>query len=184
MNKADSKTVILKVSFFSLLFLLLHVTYAQNEKIYELFENETLQNRTTTNQSKTSLSNKNTYNSNLNEFYQLHNNVHPTVYVAGNSVKNRAGKLKPLKLTAEDVVALTSLNRSNALYSSVQLLTIKLENPSDLNRVLDLSKLQGFTNLEFVFIQSPFKISVNQIRNFILNPGPNVTIYFMNVNPS
>jgi hypothetical protein len=160
---------------------------AQETKIYELFETES-QTTTTTQISKSTLSKSatksNSYTNNLNDFYDLNNNLKPTVYVVDNSIVKVSGKTNPLKLNSEDVTSFNVLKSGNRLYQSVELLIVNLENSRELNTPLDLASLQNFNSLKYIYIKCNFKCTVEQIKRFVLNAKPEITIYFITINPS
>jgi hypothetical protein len=56
-----------------------------------------------------------------------------------------------------DARSIELLYDTNQLFSHVEIITINLNNPNELNFVLDLSKLQSFTNLKYIQFLCSFK---------------------------
>jgi hypothetical protein len=116
--------------------------------------------------------------------YQLLYSLKPTIYVKNNSIIQVTGPNKPVSLTTSDVNSLNILKIDNPLFNTVQILKIQLNEISDLNNYLDMSSIQGFSNLSYVYIMCYFKCTESQIRAFIKNASPETIIYFEQVNPS
>lgn len=188
-----NKTTLKSFNLFSICLiaiLWLNSVNAQDTTVYELFENDFQMNAV---QSKTlnksaalkSNANKNeTANSGFQNFLELNNNLRPTVYVDKNSIVNITGPEKPVKLKYSNIQAFNKLNEDNSLLNSVELITINIENSNDLNNKFDVSKINDFQKLKYVFIKCNFNCSVDQIKQFVLNLEPEVIVYFTKVNPS
>lgn len=116
--------------------------------------------------------------------YQLLYSLKPTIYVKNNSIIKVTGPNNPVSLTTSDVNSLNILKTDNPLFNTVQILKIQLNEISDLNKYLDMSSIQGFDNLSYVYFMCYFKCTESQIRTFIKNARPETIIYFEQVNPS
>lgn len=171
-------------------FMWLNVVNAQDAKVYELFENDFQMNAVQSKvQSKSAAlksnaNSKEVTNISLQDFLELNNNLKPTVYIDNNSVKNITGVGNPLKVKYNNTQPFHKLNEESSLFNSVELITINLKTSSDLKNEFDLSKVNQFQKLKYVFIKCYFDCSVNQIKQFVLNLEPEVIVYFTKVNPS
>jgi len=83
-------------------------------------------------------------------------NIHPTIFI-------RSGNLTyPEGSTAEcvdsDASSVWTLYEDNPLFNQVELITIRIEQESDLATVLNLDNLQAFTNLKYIYFLCNFEI--------------------------
>lgn len=68
------------------------------------------------------------------------------------------------------------LTTENPLFSQVELITIRLQSASEMNFVLDLSKLISFTNLKYVCFLCEFNCEIEDVQKlFIAKTGITVT---------
>ncbi|MDO7173608.1 hypothetical protein [Mariniflexile sp. AS56] len=115
---------------------------------------------------------------------QLLYSLKATIYVKNNSVLKVTGSQNPLVLKTYDASSLNILKTKNTLFNKVQIIKIQLNEVSDLNSSIDFSTISDFNNLSHIYIISYFKCRKSQIRAFIRNVNPEITVYFENVNPS
>ena len=107
----------------------------------------------------------------------------PTIYVSDNRIKKVIGDSNPLRLKMEGN-QINTLKSENPLFNSVELIVINIEKQSDLNGYFDVSSLQDFNSLKYIYVQCHFNCSESQIQQFVRNASSEMTIFFMNVNPS
>lgn len=158
---------------------------AQEVKIYELFDNDSQVNTTQLSKTAKASVTNTTYTQDLNNFYDLNYSLKPTIYVQNNSIVTVSLNEIPIKVKLEDSNSYTVLKSNNPIFQTVELIVINIENVSELNNIFDVSALQGFSNLKYIYIQcNQFNSSVTQIQNYVINAGVNITVYFMTVNPS
>lgn len=104
------------------------------------------------------------------EFYDLANNLQPTAYVENNTIKIGGNGdhdgLQVVKLTFNDAQSFNILNE-NTNFGKVELVTIKLLTPADLNNRIDLSEVRGLNRLKYVLIECAFECTPSQIKQFI-----------------
>lgn len=102
--------------------------------------------------------------------------LHPTIFI-GNSGIKILGDEAPVKaeLTAGNFQRLST---SNPGYNNVKLLKLKVENEADFNASFDLSNLEGFENLKYVFVECTFECSATRIENMFSNVG-NVKVLYI-----
>jgi hypothetical protein len=71
------------------------------------------------------------------------------------------------------------LYEENQLFSQVEMITINIDNPSELNFVLDLNKLNGFGNLKYIQFLCSFKCDPLLLNNLIQGePKTVVTVFY------
>lgn len=176
------------VLIFVLSLILVNTGKAQEIKIYELFDNNSQTSTAPLSKSgktaKAAVANS-TYTDDLNKFNDLNYSLKPTIYIQNNSIVNVTENEIPLKVKLEDAQSFNIIKSNNPLFQTVELMVINIENSSDLNNGFDVSALQSFSSLKYIYIQcQEFNSSVDQIQRFITNPRPEITIYFMTLNPS
>jgi hypothetical protein len=122
-----------------------------------------------------------TYSSEINkseveEISALVYDLNPTIFI-GSSGYKILGEEAPVKaeLSAGNF---QNLSTANPGFNNVKLMKLKVENEADLNASFDLSTLQSFTNLEYIFIECTFKCSATRISNMFSNVG-NVKILYV-----
>jgi len=152
-------------------FILLNVnkTFAQKQNIYEITDD--------------SFSSKNISN-NREEFYNLSQKLHPTLYFEKSKLKKEYGIGAPIKVTLEDVDSYVVLNQNNSKYSSIELITINLKTIADLNKTIDLSNNTQFSKLKYIYIKCFFNCDEQQVEKFIQKPNNEIRIFYTIINPS
>jgi len=175
----------------SVVFLLFFVSIgiSQELKIYELFDNDSQvstvsQSNKSSKVAKTSVAGS-TYTQDLNNFYDLNYNLKPTIYVENNVIIQVPDNNMPIKIKLEDTKSLNILKTNNPIFQTVELIVINIQNPNEFNNAFDVSLLKSFTNLKYIYIMcNEFSSSIDQIQRFVLNPGADITVFFMRTNPS
>lgn len=171
-------------------FVWLNTMNAQDTNVYELFENDfqldkvQAKSQTKSATLKSGVNNKEVTNINLQDFLKLNNNIQPTVYIDKNAVVNVTGAVSPVKVKYSNIKPFNKLNEEESLFNSVELVVINLKTSNDLKNEFDLSKVNQYHNLKYIFIKCHFNCSVNQIQQFVKNTEPEVIVYFTKVNPS
>lgn len=163
-----------------------NVGFAQEAGIFELVENDSeiqVAAQAKTSSLKKGVNSKSNISNNLSDFKELKYNLKPTIYLSDNRVKKVVGDSGPLRLKMEGN-QINILKSQDPLFNSVELIVINIEKQSDLNMHFDVSSLQGFNNLKYIYVQCHFNCSPSQIEQFVRNATSEMTIFFMNVNPS
>src|SRR5690606_23049490 len=137
--------------------------YSQNNPVFRIYENSSQQSLKS--------SSKQNFPEEL-----LHGN-NPTIYMANGDMTTITGPTKPLVLRA-DQTSLTALCTRDQLYSKVELITIKLNNITELNTPFDVGNIRGFSSLKYIYINCAFECTDQQISNFIINADPELIIYY------
>lgn len=115
---------------------------------------------------------------------QLLHGKNPTIYIENSRVINVTGDTSPKVLKLLDANSYNLLQDNNPLYNNVEVITITLSRISDLNNRLDLSRINGFSSLRYVYVKCLFDCSDQQISNFLLNAESVTTVFYKVVNPS
>lgn len=148
---------------------------AQEKGIYEV-KSSVLLNTSKHSRSKLKKSDR-------SDFYNLAFKLHSTLYIKNNIIRKEYGIGDIEKITLEDTKSFSLLRNSNPKYSSVKLITIKIKSLTDLNGLHDLSKIQGFSNLLYIYVKSYIKLDNDDINKFI-KVNPNVRVFYMYDIPS
>ena len=97
----------------------------------------------------------------------------PTIYVGKSIVAHN--EKRPVCAEAKSG-SIDGLTAENPLFSQVELITIRLQSASEMNFVLDLSKLISFTNLKYVCFLCEFNCGIEDVQKlFIPKTGITVT---------
>ena len=109
-------------------FAILSTLSAQEYGIYEIEKN-----------SKGKDKDKNGKSGNRTNFYNLALNLQPTHYIENNSIKKTYNAGDPIKVTIEDSKSYNYMKNNKSKYPNVEIIIISLEQPSDINKSIDLS---------------------------------------------
>src|SRR5690606_37788182 len=116
--------------------------------------------------------------------YQIFNRKNHSIYIENSRIINVTGETSPKVLKLLDGTSSSLLLDNNNLYRQVEVITITLNRASDLNNRLDLSRINGFPSLKYVYVKCLFECTDQQIRNFLLNRDSVTTVFYKVVNPS
>jgi hypothetical protein len=118
--------------------------------------------------------------SNAAHLEKLVKDIQPTVYINNTIVAN--GELQPVCANVKSA-SIDQLRSDNPLFSGVELIRIRLNSPADLNFILDLSNLPGFTKLKYVYFLCEFKCGIEDIQKLFI-PKSGITVIYMVSIPS
>jgi hypothetical protein len=103
--------------------------------------------------------------------------LQPKLYI-NNGVEKKYGEVSPVSVES-DAQSVSNLNEVNSLFSQVELITIKLNSPEDLNFVLDISTLHSFVNLKYIQFLCNFNCAPSLINKlFLQKNNSGVTVYY------
>ncbi|WP_372754520.1 hypothetical protein [Mariniflexile sp.] len=139
---------------------------AQENGIYEINNNATLLKDTA----------KKTKVNDRENFYDLAFKIHPTSY-ANDKIIKKNNNNKSSKLTFNDSKSLGLLNQNNTDFNHIELVTIKLNSIQELNKKVDLTNANSFSNLKYVYIVCSFQCTESQIKEFIRS-NSNIRIFY------
>ncbi|WP_423819464.1 hypothetical protein V5739_02060 [Salinimicrobium sp. TIG7-5_MAKvit] len=113
----------------------------------------------------------------IEELSGLIYDLNPTIFI-GSSGYKILGEEAPMKaeLSAGNF---NRLSTANPGFNNVKLLKMKIESEADFNASFDLSRLQGFENLEYVFVECTFECSTTRIENMFSNIGNLKVLYII-----
>lgn len=89
-----------------------------------------------------------------NNLQSLVYDLHSTVYARSGQLTNPLGGI-PL-VCDSDVASLWQLYEPNYLFNQVELLIVKIQQPGDLSSFLNLTNLEGFSNLKYLLFVCKF----------------------------
>tara|TARA_R110000868_G_scaffold299242_1_gene559465 strand:+ start:12654 stop:13178 length:525 start_codon:yes stop_codon:yes gene_type:complete len=147
---------------------------AQEKGIYELTNNDTF---------KKSKKVKGNSNNDRESFYDLAFKMHPTHYFKDSALKSVYNSGDPVKLTFEDTKSFNLLKNTNTKQNEVELITVLLNNSSDLNDSIDLSENVELKKLKYVFVKCNFNCSADQIKKFV-KTNSDIRIFYSSQDPS
>lgn len=104
----------------------------------------------------------------------LLNDVQPSAYVEAGAVKTYGSS--PVCLFT-DVRSFSSLGSLN-LPQSVEIVTVKFKNQSDLSAALDLSVLSAFPRLQYVYLVSEVNVTGPKIISIVHNTDPRYSVFY------
>lgn len=103
--------------------------------------------------------------------------IHPRISVTDNIITRSSVPGDPISLTT-DLNSFDTLCHDNNFFKNVIMITIKVKNSNDLNKVLDFSNIVGFDNLKYIYIDSTVPCIETEIRSLVKNPNENVTVLY------
>jgi hypothetical protein len=98
--------------------------------------------------------------SEVNRLRSLVNDIQPTLIFQQNEVIG--DKVEAPVLIDADVASVNQLYINNPKFNRVEIVRIRINSPEDLNLVLDISKLESFTNLKYIYFLCAFDICEGQ----------------------
>lgn len=101
--------------------------------------------------------------------------LHPTVYV-GDVIK-ASGESSPVRADVK-AGAVSKLGVENSLFEQVELITIRINSHADLSAALDLSAIQGFTNLKYVRILCSFDCTAEQLGSIVTGNTSGIKVFY------
>lgn len=134
---------------------------AQNEPVIiskMSFEAGTPQNRTT-----------------IAKFKKFSTTINPSIYVADNQVKS--SQPNPVSLYS-DCTSLRGIHNLIGNKSTIEYVSIKIKQPSDITNFIGLSRFSNFTNLKFIHIIFEYEISNSEMTNLIMYAPSNCYIIY------
>jgi len=109
--------------------------------------------------------------------------INPIIYFK-NGNTTLIGESSPVVIDT-DVASIFKLYEENSLYRTVEIITIRVENESELSAIIDLTNINGFRDLKYVYFLCTFNICPNPgceagiISQMIQgNESSNAIIYF------
>ena len=114
--------------------------------------------------------------SNAKHIEDLLSKVQPSIYFNSGTVKTYGEK--PVSLFT-NVQSLSRLNGASMLRNNIEMATVKIESPSDLNAVIDLNLFTEFKNLKYIQILSTIPTTEQAINNMVRNNEGKYSVFFI-----
>lgn len=105
----------------------------------------------------------------------LTTNVQPSVYCYSNAVNTYGDE--PVNLFT-DMNSLAQVDNLVTLKNNIEIVTIKIDNASQLNSSINLALLSNFKKLKYIYIVSSITISSNEIANMITNYDEKYSVFY------
>jgi hypothetical protein len=114
--------------------------------------------------------------SNSNRLEHLLNDVQSAIYIHSNEVKTY-GVNPPVSLFANSSL-LSTIQSQTIAKDAIEIVTITINQSSDLNRPIDLSVFSNFPNLKYIYILSNIETTGNVISTLIRNNTANFNVFY------
>jgi hypothetical protein len=102
-------------------------------------------------------------------------NIQPSVYLYSGVVNSYGEKPKNLFTS---ITSLSGLTNPDILRNNIQIATIRIDNPSDLNSNIDLSAFDIFKNLKYIYIISTVNTTAQHISTMIQNNNEGYNVFY------
>lgn len=103
--------------------------------------------------------------------------VHSKMYLK-NSVQNFSGQTAPVCLQTDDE-SIGMLSVTDPLFHTVELITVKINSPGDLNFVLNLANLPGFEQLKYVQFRCSYPCDPEVLSPLFTGNNPGITVFYL-----
>lgn len=112
---------------------------------------------------------------NMQNVKELVYNTQPSIYFYGGVVKVYGDKPRNL---FTDLNSISSLNNSITLKNNIEIVTVNLDNPNQLNSAINLNLLSEFKNLKYIYFISSFEVSNDGIANLIQGDSEKYMVFY------
>lgn len=112
---------------------------------------------------------------NMQNVKELVYNTQPSIYFYGGVVKVFGDRPRNL---FTDTNSISSLNNSITLKNNIEIVTVNLDNPNQLNTPINLSQLSEFKNLKYIYFITSFDVSNNAIANLIQGESEKYMVFY------
>lgn len=104
--------------------------------------------------------------SSYDKVLDLMDGVQSSIYLTNNQIKTFGAK--PVCMYT-DLATLGLANNSNLLTSDIEMVTIKLDKPTDLNSPIDLSVVSRYKKVKYIYFRVSFNFELSQLIQDIKN---------------
>ncbi len=112
---------------------------------------------------------------NIQNVKELVYNTQPSVYFYDGVVKVYGDKPRNLFTDANSVV---NLNNAISLKNNIEIVTVNLDNPNQLNAPINLSLLSEFKNLKYIYFITSFEVTNSAIANLIQGDSEKYMVFY------
>lgn len=102
-------------------------------------------------------------------------NTQPSIYFYGDAVKVFGDKPRNL---FTDLNSISSLNNSILLKNNIEIITINLDNPSQINNPFNLSLLSEFKNLKYIYFITSFDVSNDAMSTLVQGDSEKYLVFY------
>lgn len=102
-------------------------------------------------------STENRAKSNIHSLQSLSKEIVPTIYIKNNEISLTNKQSLPVRIIT-DAASLNRLYTNNKSYSSVELICIQINTPEELQVLVNISALQGFDQLKYIYFLCTFDV--------------------------
>lgn len=110
-----------------------------------------------------------------NSVVSLFKDVNSSIYLSNNQV-NTIGAIPLCMFT--DVTSLSIANNPSLLVNDIELVTIKIDNPSSLNSSINLSVVSRYKNVKYIYFKVSFDFQLSQLMSQIKEVDPKVVLIY------
>ncbi len=175
LKTASSKMFLIKITKFNkkiyfvilLLFLTAVPSFSQSSQKIQVLQKDNFLSTLRT----SSVRNSSAYNSVLS----LLKDVNSSIYLSNGSSKT-FGQLPVCMFT--DVASLSTANSTNLNVNYVEIVTIDIKRPSELQAPIDLSLVSSYKNVKYIYFRVSFDFELSQLIQAIKDCNPKVVIFY------
>lgn len=102
-------------------------------------------------------------------------NTQPSIYFYGDAVKVFGDKPRNL---FTDLNSISSLNNSILLKNNIEIITINLDNPNQVNNTFNLSLLSEFKNLKYIYFITSFDVSNDAMSTLVQGDSEKYLVFY------
>lgn len=98
----------------------------------------------------------------INKLRSLAYDLQPVLYFQQN--KHAEDKVDKPFMVDTDAVSIDQLYTHNADFTSIEIILIRISNPKDFDHILEISRLEAFINLKYVYFLCNYNICSEQLQ--------------------
>lgn len=111
----------------------------------------------------------------IGRFNSLSTSIKSSIYVENNQVK--IAQPNPISLYT-DCSSIQTIDNLIVDKSSIEYISIKVKNPSDINSFIRLSRFSNFSNAKYIHVLFEYEISNSEMESLIKNPSFNCYVVY------
>jgi len=110
-----------------------------------------------------------------NSVVNLFNGVNSSIYLSNNQVTTIGAN--PVCMYT-DVTSLSIANNPSLRVNDVKLVTIKIDNPAQLNGPINLGAVSRYNNVKYIYFKVSFDFQLSQLMSRLLEVDPKVVLIY------
>jgi hypothetical protein len=111
----------------------------------------------------------------IGKFNSLSKTIKSSIYVENNQIK--ISQPNPVSLFT-DCASIQEIDNLIPNKSSIEYVSIKVKNPSDIASFIRLSRFSNFSNLKYIHVLFEYEISNSEMESLIRNPSFNCYVVY------